>query len=513
MSNHFDFNDLFTFEVANNHQGELEHGKRIIREIAAVCMRNKIRGAIKFQFRQFETFIHPAHRQNSANKHVPRFLSTQLTREQFAELKKEVQSNRLFTMCTPFDEASVDLIVEMGFDVLKIGSCSATDWPLLEKASDANLPVIVSTGGLSMKQIDDIVSFFDHRKVHFAIMHCVSLYPTADEKLEMNQIEQLRRRYPDKVIGISSHEHPESVDPVMIAVAKGARIFERHVGYQTDKHKLNAYSSTPEQIDLWVKAALKATAICGGTERAPSKEELDALATLQRGIFAKRPLKTGAVVKREDVYFAMPIEPGSLHAGEWKEGMTVHHEIAKDGPFLREKLEIPHDPEAQILFTAIHAMKGMLNEARIPLNVEFKAEFSHHYGIAKFPEIGTTIIECMNRDYCKKLLIMLPGQHHPSHFHKKKEESFQVMYGMLEVEVDGRRRTLYPGDIQLVPQGIWHNFWSDTGAIFEEISSTHYNDDSYYEDKDINKKQRHERKTVVSNWGRYQIGSQPTKRL
>ena len=77
---------------------------------------------------------------------------------------------------------------------------------------------------------------------------------------------------------------------------------------------------------------------------------------------------------------------------------------------------------------------------------------------------------------------MLPGQKHPPHFHKKKEETFQVLYGTLEVEVDGRRRTLIPGDIQLVPQGIWHNFWSDTGAIFEEISSTHYNDDSFYAD-------------------------------
>jgi N-acetylneuraminate synthase len=158
-----------------------------------------------------------------------------------------------------------------------------------------------------------------------------------------------------------------------------------------------------------------------------------------------------------------------------------------------------------VLFTAIHTIKGMLNEARIALNTEFKAEFSHHYGIAQFPQVGATIIECINRDYCKKLIIQMPGQRHPSHFHKKKEETFQVLYGTQEVEVDGRRRTLYPGDIQLVQQGVWHEFWTETGSIIEEISTTHYDDDSFYADKVINRTERAKRKTVVNNWGRYQI--------
>jgi N-acetylneuraminate synthase len=75
----------------------------------------------------------------------------------------------------------------------------------------------------------------------------------------------------------------------------------------------------------------------------------------------------------------------------------------------------------------------------------------------------------------------------------------------LEVEIDGRRRTLHPGDTLLVQQGVWHQFWTDTGVIFEEISTTHYNDDSFYEDKEINRLDRSQRKTVVNHWGRYQI--------
>ncbi len=204
----------------------------------------------------------------------------------------------------------------------------------------------------------------------------------------------------------------------------------------------------------------------------------------------------------------MPWEPGQLSAGDWRDGMVAKTDFSRDAAHLRSGLLMESDSESQILYTAIHSIKGMLNEARIALSLDFKAEFSHHYGIAKFPEVGATIIDCVNRDYCKKILIVLPGQRHPLHYHKRKEETFQVLHGVLEVEVEGRRRTLYPGDIQLIPQASWHKFWSDTGAIFEEISSTHYNDDSFYEDKSINHVPRSERKTVVNNWGRYQIGAQ-----
>jgi N-acetylneuraminate synthase len=119
--------------------------------------------------------------------------------------------------------------------------------------------------------------------------------------------------------------------------------------------------------------------------------------------------------------------------------------------------------------------------------------------------VGAVLIDCINREYCKKIIIQMPGQRHPNHYHKRKEETFQVLSGIMEAEVEGRQRRLYPGDILVVPQGVWHSFWTETGLVFEEISSTHYADDSYYEDKRINAMQRRERKTLVSQWGRYQI--------
>lgn len=505
MKTDFDFQDLFVLDLANNHSGSVSHARRVIEEMGAVVRRNGVRAGLKFQFRRLETFVHPAHQQNSANKHIPRFLGTKLSREDFAVLTKVVREQEMVTISTPFDEASVDLIVDLGIEVVKIASCSATDWPLLEKVADCNKPVIFSTGGLDFHQIDDLVSFFDHRRVHYAIMHCVSIYPTPDEHLQLNQVRLLKRRYRRKTIGFSTHEAPDDLVPVAVAIAKGARMLERHVGIPTEKTPLNAYSSAPAQIDRWIKAAVKARVICGDEERpAAPPQEREALDSLKRGVYAKHPLKHGTALEREDVYFAMPLEPGQLASGEWRDGIVTKSVLGREAALISADLEIPGPLEKQVLFDAIHTAKAMLNEAHIALPAEFETEFSHHYGMAEFPKVGIIMITIVNRSYCKKLVIQLPGQRHPMHYHKKKEETFQVLHGILGMRIEDRERTLYPGDVQLVQQGVWHEFWTETGVIFEEVSSTHQINDSFYEDKIINQAGA-SRKTVVNQWGRYQI--------
>jgi sialic acid synthase SpsE/mannose-6-phosphate isomerase-like protein (cupin superfamily) len=506
MNDSFDFNDLFVLDLANNHQGDVEHALRIIREIGEVVRTNGARAAFKFQFRQLDTFVHPVHQTGSNNKHIPRFLATRLSRDHFARLTEAVRTAGMLTISTPFDEESVEIIDDLGIEVIKVASCSALDWPLLEKITTYTKPVIVSTGGLTLSDIDDLVSFLDHRRVHFALMHCVSIYPTPDHQLELNQVEVIRRRHPTKVVGFSTHEAPDETSAVMLAIAKGAKMLERHVGIATDTVKLNAYSSTPAQVDAWIKAAQRSKVMLGHLDRVPAPaEELASLDSLKRGVFIRDPIKAGGTLRREDVFFAMPYTEGQLSSGQWKDGIVVLDDLAKDAPVMLQGITRPASTERAVLFRTIHEIKAMLNEARIALNTDFRLEFSHHFGLTEFEKTGATIIECINRDYCKKLIVQLPGQNHPSHYHKKKEESFQVLWGVLDIEIEGRRRTLYPGDIQLVPQGCWHEFSTRTGVIFEEVSTTHFNNDSFYEDKRINNISRDARKTIVSNWGRYQI--------
>ena len=507
MAEAFNFDGLFVYDIANNHQGDVDHGLKIINQIGDVSNKHGVRGAMKFQFRQLDTFLHPILKDSSNNKHIPRFESTRLSLEDYQILLDEVKNQNLISACTPFDEESVDIIVNMNFDIIKIASCSAMDWPLIEKISISGKPVIFSTGGISLKQIDDLVSFLEHRGIEFAIMHCVSIYPTPSELCNLSHIEFLRSRYHDKVIGWSTHEDPNDITPVQIAVAKGARMFERHVGLKTENIKLNAYSSTPAQVDKWIESQKKSQILCGKRLRQPSPiAEVESIKTLQRGIFAKDEIKAGQIIKKSDIYFSMPWTEGQIPSSRWKNEIAAKIDILPNQELMEKDLDIPADQESQILKTAIHEVKAILNEARVALNSEFEVEFSHHYGIKNFRETGAVLITCVNREYCKKLIIQLPGQFHPLHYHDKKEETFQVLYGELHTEVDSHQRKLSPGETITVLPGVFHNFWTETGVVFEEISSTHYNSDSIYRDPEINKLDRLERKTIVDHWGRYQIG-------
>lgn len=502
----YDFNDLFVFDMANNHQGSVEHGLRIIKECGSVAGSHGVRAAMKFQFRQLDTFIHPTHQRGSKAKHIPRFLETMLTTAQFKTLYDAVRAANMLTMCTPFDEESVDLISDMKFDILKIASCSARDWPLIEKASDSGLPIIFSTGGLDISAVDDLVSYFTHRGVNFAIMHCVSIYPTSPAECHLNRIELLKRRYLGRSIGWSTHEDQNDTAPVQIAYAKGARIFERHVGIATDTIKLNDYSSTPEQLDRWITAYKHSVTLCGpATYRAVASLEKESLDSLRRGVFAKKPIRSGQVITRDQVYFAMPYEEGQLDSASWKDGIVAAKNFDKDEALARTQVKLPGVPDWHLIKSAIHDIKALLNEAGVPLNSQFQVEFSHHHGMRNFREVGAVLIDCVNRSYCKKIVVQLPGQKHPSHFHKQKEETFQVLHGTLHLEVDGLRHTLYPGQTILIQPGVWHSFWTDGGCVFEEISTTSFNGDSFYAEKRINQVERASRKTVVDHWGRFQI--------
>ena len=80
-----------------------------------------------------------------------------------------------------------------------------------------------------------------------------------------------------------------------------------------------------------------------------------------------------------------------------------------------------------------------------------------------------------------------------------------MLYGVLHSDLNGKNKILYPGDTLLVQPGVWHSFWTDAGCIFEEVSTTHFDDDSFYKDKKINDMKRKDRKTFVNHWGRFEI--------
>jgi N-acetylneuraminate synthase len=179
-----------------------------------------------------------------------------------------------------------------------------------------------------------------------------------------------------------------------------------------------------------------------------------------------------------------------------------------DAPLPRQGVMIPDDPDEKIIKSAIHDVKALLNYAGVPLSHEFTTEYSHHYGIVNFRKVGAVLINVINREYAKKILVQLPGQMHPWHFHKLKEETFLLIWGDLTIELDQRKKVLQPGDTLTVLPGVWHRFWTLEGCVFEEISTTAHANDSVYRDPAINKLTSGQRKTIVDHWGRFQLTQQ-----
>lgn len=492
-------NDLFIFELANNHQGDVEHGIKIINAMAEVSKKYNINAAVKLQYRQLDSFIHPDFRNDTEAKHISRFLSTELKPFQFYELVKAIKANGMIAICTPFDEESVDLILEHEIDIIKIASCSADDWPLLEKVITSQKPVIASTGGLNTIQIDNLCSFLGHRDKNFAILHCVGIYPSPNETLNLNFISRLIKRYPSIPIGYSGHEAPDNTDVIKVAVATGATIFERHVGVPTDTITLNGYSMNPEQVDKWIQAALITKEILGGDEKVVTKAEEDSLLSLKRGVYAKDDITKGETLTSSNVYFAMPCLIGQLNSGEFG-AYRANFKASKSYSQNESIFEESKKDNYQKIREIIHDAKGMLSEAGIVLNEHASVELSHHYGLEKFREYGCLIVNLVNREYCKKIIVVFSEQKHPEQHHVKKEETFHVLSGELIATINGIERRLSKGEILTIERGDRHAFTTNIGCIIEEVSTTHFRNDSFYTDPIIAEQDPMVRKTVLERF-------------
>jgi sialic acid synthase SpsE len=349
------FENLFILEVANNHWGSLDRGLKIVRDHATVVRYNNVRAAIKLQFRDVEGFIHPKFKGSQDLRYVKKTEATRLSRESFARLVQEIRTLSCIPMATPFDEASVDLCVEFDFPIIKVASSDLNDWPLLEKIASTRRAVIVSSGGASEKDLDDLVRFFERRHVPLAVNHCVALYPSEDHELELNQIDYLRRRYPDHIIGLSTHEYHDWQSSMLVSYAKGARTWERHVDIQLDGKEVSSYCSLPEQTDAWFKAFHKAREICGGsgdTKRVVTRRETEYLDALVRGVYARRDVGPDYVFSREtfdrDFYLAIPLQKGQLSCREVMNGEKLVSAIQANEPLTINHIDGPYSENAAL---------------------------------------------------------------------------------------------------------------------------------------------------------------------
>ncbi len=470
---------FYIFEIANNHNGSVSHAKKIINAVSKIVDHHKVVAGIKLQFRQLDTFI-ASKFQKSDKKFIKRFQSTALNKDEFSEIIDHIRSKNLKVIATPFDNESLQWIEDFDVDVVKVASCSIDDWILLDEISNIKRKIIISTAGADEEVLHNVYDIFHSKARDFAFMHCVGEYPTQYNHANLDRISWLQRLFPNLEIGYSTHESPLFRSLCPYAVAMGCSIVEKHVGLPIRNYPLNDYSVSPYQLSVFLDQMQYFEATLYGT----SNQQDKTLRELKRYLYVKNQINVGEQINISNLSCAIPMEDERhLCVSELPNVVNLFaiRNLLPNTPLMDK------DCTLEFLLDIKTDLTSLLERASVTTTLDDKIELSAHYGINNFSKTGCCIIEKVNRSYCKKIIVVLPGQFHPTHHHIRKEETFELLYGDCCLVINKQEHKLKLGRTITINPKDKHSFASKNGCVFEEISTTHYLNDSIYEDPAINK--------------------------
>jgi N-acetylneuraminate synthase len=223
---------IFTIaEIAQAHDGSLGMAHAYIDAVAKTGC-----NAIKFQthIAEAESSIHEPFRVKFSKQDATRmeyWRRMEFSLEQWKELKMHCDTVGIEFMSSPFSNAAVDLLEEVGVKRYKVGSGEVNNFVLLERISQTGKPVIISSGMSSFKELDATIAFLKERNVEFSILQCTTSYPTKPDQFGFNVISELKKRY-DVTIGFS--DHSSNIEASIAAVCLGAEILEFHVVFDKE---------------------------------------------------------------------------------------------------------------------------------------------------------------------------------------------------------------------------------------------------------------------------------------
>jgi N-acetylneuraminate synthase/sialic acid synthase len=271
-------------EIGGNHGGDVATAVQMIR-IASACGVD----AVKFQCRDNDT-LYSDTLLNAAYENEHSYGKTYGEHRKALELSDpalatccfEAERSKVLCFSTAFDEPSVDRIVNLGMPAIKIASGGLTDKRLLRHAALTGLPIVLSTGGGTMREIDvavQLVTCYSHK---LALLHCTAAYPVRDfAELNLLCIQTLREAYPETVIGWSGHD--SGIAMSMAAYVLGARIIERHFTLnRANKGTDHAFSLEPAGLTKLVRDLSRAHAALGDGQKRYYASEIAPISKMRR---------------------------------------------------------------------------------------------------------------------------------------------------------------------------------------------------------------------------------------
>lgn len=299
-------NVYFIAEAGLNHNGSMVLARQII-EIAARAGAD----AVKFQKRTIgqlaikSTLDQPDDRFPSFGRtyrEIREHLEFNL--DQYFELKEFALAQGLDFIVTPFDAQAIDFLKPLDLLGYKVASHSVRNIDFLEALGAERKPVIMSTGMSTLDEIDEAVKIWRKQSIPFALLHCVSSYPTNDQDAHLSVITTLKKRY-QVAIGYSGHEKDDL--PTLSSVVLGAKIIERHITVSRSLEGFDHGLSLEEnQLYELINKIRRIETLLGSGEKQLLPSELVARNKYNVSMVSMRPLSVGHKLTRDDITWKNP---------------------------------------------------------------------------------------------------------------------------------------------------------------------------------------------------------------
>ena len=313
---------LIVAELGVNHDGLRETALAMVRA-AAECGVD----AVKVQAFRADNFCAPDATWNGESQ-AEMFRRYEMSRADLSAVAQECRRLGLLFIGTP-DSLEQGLILrDYGAAALKVGSDDIVHLPLIRALAGLGLPMILSTGMASYREIDE--AFAACRGQNAIALHCVSLYPTPPERANLR-----RMVHAGFMSGYS--DHTDGIDACLAAVAMGARLIEKHFTLdRTLAGPDHSFSADPAQMRELCSRAKLVHAMMGTGEIGPDADQLAMRSIARRSIVASRPLPAGTVLAEEHLAYKRPglgLLPSQAH---YVLGRRLLRDVAEDERILVE---------------------------------------------------------------------------------------------------------------------------------------------------------------------------------
>ena len=232
------------------------------------------------------------------------------------ELMNFVVSRGAIFISTPFSRAAANRLAKFEVPAFKIGSGECNNYPLVRHIAKFGKPIILSTGMNSIESIRPSVEIMRKAKIPFALLHCTNIYPTPHKLVRLNAILELKKEFPDAVVGLS--DHTTSNYTSFGAVSLGASILERH--FTDNMKRLGPDISSSMDINA-LQQLIEGSRIIfealSGNKSALS-EESATISFAFASVVAIRDIQPGEVLSEENIWVKRP-SGGDFSAREFDE--------------------------------------------------------------------------------------------------------------------------------------------------------------------------------------------------